>query len=117
VSNDAGRYVFSQVSPGTYNISFTKQGFSIYDVNSQAVEVGEVLTLNARLKVGSTSTTVEVTAATGAELQTMNATVGNSLSGQALLMLPNLGRDVTSMAVLQPATTPSGQTAGSAQVV
>ena len=45
----------------------------------------------------------------------MNATVGNSLNGQALLLLPNLGRDVTSMAVLQPATAPGGQVAGSAQ--
>jgi len=115
MTNDAGRYVFSQVPPGTYNISFTKAGFSTYDVNAQGVEVGVVLTLNAKLKVGSTSTTVEVTAATGAELQTMNATVGNTLTSQSLLLLPNLGRDVTAMAVLQPATTPGGYTAGSYQ--
>jgi hypothetical protein len=67
------------------------------------------------LKIGSTSTTVEVAASIGAELQTMNATVGNTLSGESLLKLPNLGRDVTSMAVLQPATTPGGNTAGSPQ--
>ncbi len=113
ITNDAGRYVFSAVPPGTYNVMFTKQGFSSYEVNSQAVEIGQVLTLNAKLRVGSTTTTVEVTASTGAELQTMNATVGNTLSGQSLMLLPNLGRDVTSMAVLQPATTPGGYTAGS----
>ena len=28
VTNDAGRYVFSSVPPGTYNVSFIKQGFS-----------------------------------------------------------------------------------------
>ncbi len=115
VTNDAGRYIFSQVNPGTYNVSFTKQGFAQYEVNRQAVEIGMVLTLNAKLKVGTTSTTVEVTAASGAELQTMNATVGNTLNGESLLKLPNLGRDVTSMAVLQPATTPTGFTAGSYQ--
>jgi hypothetical protein len=103
------------VNPGTYNISFTKQGFSTYEVNTQAVEIGMVLTLNAKLKIGTTSTTVEVTASTGAELQTMNATVGNTLNGQSLMLLPNLGRDVTSMAVLQPGTTPTGFTAGSYQ--
>ena len=115
VSNDAGRYIFSSVNPGTYNVTFTKQGFSTYEVNAQKVEIGMVLTLNAKLKVGTTSTTVEVTAAAGAELQTMNATVGNTLNGESLLKLPNLGRDVTSMAVLQPATTPTGFTAGSYQ--
>src|ERR1022692_2128556 len=43
----------------------------------------------------------------------MNATVGNTLSNASLMALPNLGRDATSMAVLQPGTTPSGQAAGS----
>src|SRR5690349_14702234 len=28
VTNDAGRYIFSTVPPGTYNMTFTKQGFS-----------------------------------------------------------------------------------------
>jgi hypothetical protein len=113
VTNNDGRYVFSQVNPGNYNISFTKQGFASYQVNGQAVQIGQSLTINAVLKIGTTATTVEVTASAGAELQTLNATVGNTLSGQALMLLPNLGRDVTSMAVLQPGVTPSGQTAGS----
>ena len=114
-TNGDGRYVFPQVPPGNYNISFVKQGFASYQVNGQHVEIGQTLTINAALKVGSTATTVEVTASTGAELQTLNATVGGTLTGQTLLMLPNLGRDVTSMAVLQPATTPTGQTAGTPQ--
>jgi hypothetical protein len=113
LTNNDGRYFFTSVPPGKYNISVTKNGFSTYDVNAQGVEVGQVLTLNAILKVGSTATTVEVTAAAGAELQTMNATVGNTLSGQSLLLLPNMGRDVTTLAVLQPATTTGGYSAGS----
>jgi hypothetical protein len=113
VSNEAGRYNFATVPPGKYDISFTKQGFSTYDIKAQSVDVGIVLTLNAKLKIGSTSTTVEVTASVGAELQTMNATVGNTISQTSLLVLPNLGRDATSMAVLQPGTTLSGNAAGS----
>src|SRR5208283_4642689 len=80
ISNDAGRYDFPTVPPGKYDITFAKDGFSTYDIKSQEVRVGIVLTLNATLKVGSTSTTVEVSASVGAELQTMNATVGNTLS-------------------------------------
>ncbi len=115
VSNSGGRYVFSSVTPGNYNLSFTKDGFASYQVNSQAVQIGQSLTINATLKVGSTATTVEVTASAGAELQTMNATVGNTLVAKDLLLLPNMGRDVTSIAVLQPATTLGGYTAGSYQ--
>jgi hypothetical protein len=114
-TNNDGRYIFSSVPPGTYNLNFVKQGFSTYEVNGQAVDISQVATVNATLKVGSTATTVEVTASAGAQLQTMNATVGGSLNGTSLLLLPNLGRDVTSMAVLQPATTPTGFSAGSYQ--
>jgi len=113
VSNDSGRYDFPTVPPGHYDITFTKDGFATYNIKAQEVKVGIVLTLNAVLKVGATSTTVEVSASVGAELQTMNATVGNTLSNQSLLVLPNLGRDATSMAVLQPGTTMGGQAAGS----
>jgi hypothetical protein len=112
VSNDAGRYQFPSVPPGRYDIGFTKTGFSDFNVRGQEVKIGIVLTANATLKVGSTSTTVEVSATVGAELQTMNATVGNTLNNEMVMKLPSLGRDVTSFAVLQPATMPGGQTAG-----
>ncbi|MGA2197896.1 MAG: carboxypeptidase-like regulatory domain-containing protein, partial [Bryobacteraceae bacterium] len=111
-TNTGGRYVFSSVKPGKYNLSFGKDGFTSYRVDGQGVDIGQSLTVNATLRVGSTTTTVEVSASVGAELQTMNATVGNTLSNQSLMVLPNLGRDATSMAVLQPGTTPSGNAAG-----
>jgi hypothetical protein len=113
MSNDAGRYIFSTVPPGTYNMTFIKQGFSSHQVKAQNVDVGAVLTVNAKLSIGTTTTVVEVTASTGAELQTMNATVGNTLDSRALANLPNLGRDVSTLAVLQPGVTPGGYTAGS----
>ncbi|HTS27883.1 MAG TPA: carboxypeptidase-like regulatory domain-containing protein [Bryobacteraceae bacterium] len=112
ITNDAGRYVFANVVPGTYSILVTKQGFTVFKVAAQDVAVGTALTINAVLKVGSTSTTVEVTATIGADLQTTNATVGSTLTQAALLSLPNMGRDVSTLAVLQPGTTPNGMTAG-----
>ena len=111
--NDAGRYSFTSVPPGKYKLVFNKQGFAAYQLPSLDVQIGQVLTINATLKVGTTATTVEVTATTGAELQTMNATVGGTLSGQSLVLMPNIGRDVSSLSVLQPATTLGGYTAGS----
>jgi len=113
-SNNDGRYSFSSVPPATYNISFVKQGFSTYEVNAQAVQISSVLTVNAVLKVGSTATTVEVSATAGAQLQTMNATVGANINFESLAKLPNMSRDVTTLALVQPGTTLGGQTAGSA---
>src|SRR3984957_2111379 len=113
-TNNDGRYKFSSVTPGTYNISIVKQGFNTYEVNAQPVEISSVLTISAVLKVGSTATTVEVSASAGAQLQTMNATVGANINSEALAKLPNMSRDVTTLAILQPGTTLAGNTAGSA---
>ena len=111
-TNETGRYVFVNVQSGTYNIVFSKTGFSAYRVGAQQVQVGSTLTINAALEVGSTSTTIEVMASKGADLQTTNASVGSTISGASLLALPNLGRDVSTLAVLQPGVTLSGYTAG-----
>src|SRR6516165_1212414 len=78
-TNDAGRYTFATVPPGTYDLIVTKTGFSTFKAASQRVDVGQVLTINASLEVGSTTTTVEVAAEAGAELQVTNATVGQTI--------------------------------------
>src|SRR5260370_4993315 len=74
-------------------------------------EIGQVSTANATLKVGAATETVEVTA-TGATLQTLNATVGTTIGFQSLQELPNLSRDVSSLLTLQPAISPNGSVAG-----
>src|ERR1700722_2855033 len=51
-TNSDGRYVFSSVNPGNYNVTFTKTGFAGYSINSQHVDIGQSLTLNATLKIG-----------------------------------------------------------------
>jgi hypothetical protein len=111
-SNDAGRYIITNVSPGSYNITFSKTGFSTRKVNKQAVNVAETLTLNATLEVGQLSSVVEVTTSPGAELQTVNATVGTTVSGDSLLYLPIFGADSSSLAIYQPGVSPEGAVAG-----
>src|SRR5258708_1912335 len=112
LSNETGRFVIVNVQPGTYTVTISKQGFTVYKINSQKVDLGASLSINATLKIGSTSTTVEVTASAGADLQTTNATVANTLTSASLIRLPNLGRDVATLAGRQPRTTPRGHTPG-----
>jgi hypothetical protein len=121
-TNDAGRYVFVNVTPGIYSLTLSKTGFRVTKLPDQKVTVGMELTLNAMLEVGTMSQTVEVKVAAGAELQTENATVGSTVSNDMLLAIPNLNRDATSLLTLQPATAPyapgggdvyGGQVAGS----
>ncbi len=110
-SNEAGRYNFADVTPGGYEVKANKTGFRLAKVSQIQVTVGTTLTVDIRLEIGSVSETVEVTA-TGAELQTTNATMGTTLSGDTLLLLPNLGRDVTTLLIAQPGVSPDGYSAG-----
>jgi hypothetical protein len=110
-TNDAGRYIFVDVNPGFYDIAVTKAGFATTKTEHLGVKVGMALTVNLGLKVGAASVVVEVTAV-GTELQTMNATVGNTVTSLSLENLPSLGRDASTFMALQPGVAPDGSVAG-----
>ncbi|HTZ83787.1 MAG TPA: carboxypeptidase regulatory-like domain-containing protein, partial [Candidatus Acidoferrales bacterium] len=109
-TNQAGRYIFVDVAPGIYDVTINKQGFSTTKTQV-TVKVGESTMLNMALQVGGANVVLEVTAA-GSELQTMNATVGNTISNLAIDNLPSLGRDVSTFVELQPGVAPDGSVAG-----
>jgi len=110
-TNENGRYLFVNVNPGTYDINVRRPGFSEAKVVQQKVTVGTVTTVNVALKVGEATQSITVEAS-GATLQTMNATVGTTIAAQQLQELPNLSRDVSSLLTLQPATAANGSVAG-----
>ncbi len=113
ITNDSGRYTIPNVQPGTYEVTVTKQGFTTAKLVGQSIQVGQALTLDVPLAVGSTTTTVEVKATAGAELQTLNATVGTTISNETMNLMPNLARDASYLAVLQPGVSLDGNVAGS----
>src|SRR6516164_9290476 len=112
-TNDAGRYIFVNVAPGSYDIKVSKAGFAQSVVSHLTVEIGQVSTANAVLKVGGTTETVEVTASGVVEMQTMNAAVGTTVHFTAMEVLPNLSRDSSTLMTLQPAVNMTGEVAGS----
>jgi len=112
VTNETGRYILVDIPSGTYNLTVSKTGFRISKLVDQQVTVGSTLTLNVTLEIGSVAETVEVTVTAGAELQTMNATVGNTITGVALNSLPAIGGDVSTFVALQPGVGPDGSVAG-----
>jgi hypothetical protein len=112
-TNSAGRYVFVDVRPGSYDITISKPGFAKISISNDIVAVGEVSTNNAVLKVGADSQTVEVQSG-GVELQALNATVGNTVDGIALESLPTIARDTSTFLTMQAGISPDGSVAGAA---
>ena len=110
-TNESGRYSFANVVPGTYDIAINKSGFRQVKFKNQEVVVAESRTIDAKMEIGASTEVVEVVA-TNTEMQTMNATIGTTVTGVALDSLPSLGRDVSTFVTLQPGVAPDGSVAG-----
>jgi hypothetical protein len=110
-TNESGRFSFASVVPGRYDITIAKAGFRQMKFADQEVVVGESRTFDAKLEIGAATETVEVVAA-NTELQTLNATIGNTVTTAAIDALPSLNRDVSTFVELQPGVSPDGSVAG-----
>src|SRR5947199_2901402 len=73
-TNDSGLYAFTSLPVGNYTITVEKQGFKTLQKTHNALQVGEPLTVDDALEVGSVSETVTVNGGTE-QLQTANATM------------------------------------------
>ncbi len=100
-TNGDGRFLFSQVNPGTYTVAVRAPGFAEQTSQPVAVEVGRTVTLNLRLTVSSASQTVEVTA-DQALLSLENPNTTTTLEAKTITNLPNPGQDLTFIAQFSP---------------
>jgi len=112
-TDEAGQYTFSQVAPGSYSVTAIAAGFAQAVVSSVTVEVGKSSTINIELNLGKTTETIEVHSAPGADLQTLDSTVGNTVRSDELLALPTIERSATSLLLLQPLAMPQQSTSTS----
>ena len=106
ITNAAGQYSFPGLPPGAYSVKATGTGFREFTVPQIAIEIGQSYTVNVQLEVGTAQQVVEVTATPGAELQTLDSSVGSAVGGDTLMMVPTLTRNVASLLLLQPTSVP-----------
>ena len=96
-----GRFLFSQVNPGTYRVTVRAAGFAEQTSQPIAVQVSRTAALNFNLAVSGNSQTVEVTAQqTLLTLENPNTTT--TIESEAIAKLPNAGSDITFIAQFAP---------------
>jgi len=103
-SKQDGHFLFVDVPPGNYDMTVVSKGFATAKVRVQ-IQVGLTTNASVKLQIGVASETIEVRA-TGAELQTLDASVGNVFDQEALEKLPSLSRDATALLLIQPLASP-----------
>jgi Carboxypeptidase regulatory-like domain len=93
-TDQAGRFNFPQLRPGTYVVRVEAQGFEPQQVKNVLAALGQKQTVNLILKVAQSMQTVEVSAAPPI-INPGNANTSTTLNAPALENLPNPGSDMT----------------------
>ena len=102
VSDTQGHYTLNELTPGTYKLSAKARGFSEVVIAKIELLVNQPATLVVRFeKVGSASETVTVAAA-ATTINTVDASLGNAITSNAITELPMALRNVASLLSLQP---------------
>jgi hypothetical protein len=109
ITTSAGNFVFPNLIVGPYTVAVEAPGFQKYVRKRVQVLPNQIVTADAVMTVGSSSTTVEVTA--GAETVQVNTSqISNDFGGRAVSDLPNpgLGGTPLNLSILAPNTTTQG---------
>jgi hypothetical protein len=101
-----GAFQVLQIPIGMYKASAEAPGFRKTVTAEAPLRINESLRFDMRLEVGAITETVQVdSGAVGVE--TVNSTLGQSVTRRPIQELPLNGRNVLDLALLQPGVTPS----------
>jgi Carboxypeptidase regulatory-like domain len=105
-SGSAGEFAFENLKAGHYKITAHHEGFTDAVVASATLEARQELRLPITLTISQQTTTVEVSAG-GAQINTENGTVSDTLSNDNVTQLPMNSRAVSSSPLASLAIAPS----------
>jgi hypothetical protein len=88
-TTSAGDYSITPLTPGTYTVTVTAQGFERYVQKNVTVDALQTVTINMKLTVGAAAATVTVTAAPPV-LETADAQLGAVMDNEMYTSLPLL---------------------------
>ena len=96
-----GGFVFPLLPVGSYKIAIEAQGFSLYQQSGLVLAADQSVTLPVRLKLGSTTESVVVTA--GAQMvETRSGALSQVVNEKKIIDLPLNGRNAAALVLLAP---------------
>ena len=111
VSNAAGIYVFPALTPGTYDVTFERDGFRTRKVSGIPLSTSLTATINAVMEVGTLTEAVQVQAS-AVQLETQTSGLSGTVETRRVVELPLLGRNPLQLASLAPGVIPTSAQGG-----
>jgi hypothetical protein len=113
VTDSEGRYQALELPIGAYKVKVERDGFKTTETAAYTLEINQALRVDVRLAIGARGETVEVSG-DAAQVETVNPTLGTSVTSRPIVDLPLNGRNVLDLALLEPGVTPHNNDDGSA---
>ena len=111
-TNSDGYYRVPDLVPGKYKIRFELAGFRDVDISNVELPAGQVMRMDAQLRLGAALQTMEIKAAAGL-IETAAANFSTTLGERTVQEIPLQGRDVQQLVYLIPGAAQVGGPPGS----
>ncbi|HYR83775.1 MAG TPA: TonB-dependent receptor [Terriglobia bacterium] len=105
MADERGDYFVNLLPIGRYSVRVEVAGFKAFTVNELTLVAGDRSRVDARMAVGTTSETVQITAEMPA-LQTDSSALGTAITGKLVQDLPLNGRNYIQLVQLVPGVSP-----------
>jgi Carboxypeptidase regulatory-like domain len=105
LTSSSGDYIFNQLQVGTYAVKVEAKGFKSFTNSGIQLSSGDRARVDAKLEVGESAQTVEVSGTVAPALQTDSSQVGSIVPSQTVEDLPLNGRNLIQLVQLQPGVT------------
>jgi outer membrane receptor protein involved in Fe transport len=100
-----GSYQVLDVPIGMYKVTVESRGFAKATTEAQELTINQALRVDIRMRVGAFNETIEVQSQ-AAQVETVNPTIGGTVTGKAIQDLPLNGRNTLDLALTQPGVIP-----------
>jgi hypothetical protein len=102
VTNQDGDYNIQFLPIGLYTITVTGSGFKTASIGPFTLEIDQIAKIDAKLQLGNTSITVNVASDVSPILQTQDATMETTISGNTMSSLPLNGLNFQTATLFVP---------------
>ncbi len=100
-TTEDGYYVIPNLPLGTYTVTFKKEGFEAQRYTDVLLNAGTEAVIDAQLKVGAVSTTIDVTGGAPV-LETSRVSTGRTISFNEVNNVPLTSRNPYNLIIFQP---------------
>ncbi|HXW93713.1 MAG TPA: TonB-dependent receptor [Terriglobales bacterium] len=104
ITDSAGFYQALNLPIGTYRVVARHEGFRPLELTTAPLEINQSLRVDLKLEVGAVNEQVLVEEQVSG-VETVNPTLGQSITSRPIVNMPLNGRNVLTLALLQPGVT------------